>query len=59
VESSIQTALTNQERALLAFARSAPEQAMRTFGQMQPNDVAPLSVDMIEIQPLPDQALGE
>jgi len=46
--------LTREERALVAFVKSAPEQALRSFGPMQPIEIAPLSIDKIEVQPLPD-----
>jgi hypothetical protein len=48
-------ALTHQERALMAFVNNATEQALQTFGPMQPIQIEPLNIDKIDVQPLPDR----
>ena len=51
-ESPIRTALTHQERALVAFVRRAPDQALRAFGETQPVQIEPLRIDGMQLQPL-------
>lgn len=58
-EFPIRAALTHQERALVAFARSAPEEALRTFGEMKPIEIEPLRIDKIQIQPLAESVLKQ
>jgi len=53
------SALTPQERALLTFVNDAPEQVLQMSGPMQPLEIEPLSIDMLDVQPLPDQPFGE
>jgi hypothetical protein len=48
----VRAPLTQQERALVAFVRSAPEKALEAFGQTPPIKIEPLRVERIEVTPL-------
>lgn len=47
--------LTREERGLVAFVRSEPEEAQRMLGDMRPIEIEPLRVEKIEIEPLPEE----
>ena len=51
-EFPVPTPLTRQERALVAFVSSAPDEALQTFGQPRPPEIEPLWIDEIELPPL-------
>jgi len=44
--------LTNEERALLSLAESAPDQARNALEGWDPGEIIPLSIDEISIPPL-------
>jgi hypothetical protein len=48
----VRAPLTHEERALIAFVRSAPEEALEAFGQTLPNHIEPLRIEEIELHPL-------
>jgi len=51
-EFPIRAPLTHQERALVAFIRSAPDEALQAFGETPPTTIEPLRIDEIQLQPL-------
>jgi hypothetical protein len=51
-EFPIRTPLTQQERALVAFVRSAPNDALQAFGEMPQTKIEPLRIEEIRLQPL-------
>jgi hypothetical protein len=51
-EFPIRTPLTHQERALVAFVRSAPNQALQVFGETPPTKTEPLRIEEIQLEPL-------
>ena len=51
-EFPVRAPLTHQERALIAFVRTAPEEALQAFDQRLPNPIEPLRIEEIELQPL-------
>ena len=44
--------LTAEERALVAFVRLAPDQALQAFSDTPPKEIEPIRINEIKIQPL-------
>ena len=51
-EFPIRALLTHQERALVAFVRSTPDEALQAFGETRRMKIEPLRIDGIQLQPL-------
>lgn len=51
-EFPIRAGLTHQERSLLAFVRSAPDEALRTFGEMPSIKIETIEISQITVEPL-------
>ncbi len=51
------TPLTTEERALVAFVEQHPKEALVAFTDAPKRDIEPISIEPIQIPPLPDLAL--